>query len=47
MSGCSLGSFCRDLHDGTDPSNEGKLQIDATAADQYIKFPADINLLNE
>jgi len=27
--------------------NRGKMQADATVADQYIKFPTDTNLLNE
>jgi transposase, IS5 family len=27
--------------------NKGKLKIDATVADQYIKYPTDLNLLNE
>jgi IS5 family transposase len=27
--------------------NKGKLQIDATVADQYIKYPTDLDLLNE
>lgn len=31
--------------DGT-PKNKGKLQIDATVADQYIKYPTDTDLLN-
>ncbi len=29
------------------PHNSGKLQMDATVADSYIKFPTDLNLLNE
>jgi len=28
------------------PKNKGKLQIDATVADQYIKYPTDTDLLN-
>ena len=28
-------------------TNEGKLKLDATIADQYIKYPTDLNLLNE
>ncbi len=30
-----------------DPPNKGKLQVDATVADQYIKYPTDTNLMNE
>jgi len=34
--------------DGNDlPPNKGKLQADATVADQYITFPTDAKLLNE
>ena len=29
------------------PANKGKLQIDATVADQYIKYPTDLDLLNQ
>ena len=29
------------------PKNKGKMQADATVADQYIKYPTDTNLLNE
>jgi len=32
--------------DGEDIPNKGKLQIDATVADQYIKYPNDLDLLN-
>ena len=32
--------------DGT-PKNKGKLQLDATVADQYIKHPTDTDLLNK
>mgnify|MGYP000856282322 CR=1 FL=1 len=28
-------------------SNKGKLQLDATVCDAYIKYPTDLNLLNE
>jgi ribosomal protein S10 len=28
-------------------SNKGKLKLDATVADQYIKYPTDLDLLNE
>ena len=34
-------------NDGAAPTNKGKLQIDATVSDQYIKFPTDTNLMNE
>ena len=37
----------KEENDGADPTNKGKLQIDATVADQYIKFPTDTNLMNE
>jgi transposase, IS5 family len=30
-----------------DIPNKGKLQLDATVCDAYIKFPTDLNLLNE
>lgn len=30
-----------------DPKNSGKLQMDATVADAHIKFPTDLNLLND
>ena len=37
-----------DREDGeNDPPNKGKLQVDATVADQYIKYPTDTNLMNE
>jgi IS5 family transposase len=29
------------------PSNQGKLKIDATVADQYIRYPNDLSLVNE
>ena len=29
------------------PTHKGKLKLDATVADQYIKYPTDVNLLNE
>jgi hypothetical protein len=32
---------------GEQPSNRGKLQLDATVCDQYIKYPTDLDLLNE
>lgn len=32
---------------GTEPKNKGTLKIDATVADQEIKYPTDLNLLNE
>jgi len=28
-------------------TNKGKLQMDATVADAYIKFPTDLGLLND
>jgi hypothetical protein len=34
-------------NDGAAPTNKGKLQIDATVSDQYIKFPTNTNLMNE
>ena len=33
--------------DSDEPSNKGKLQADATVADQYITFPTDNGILNE
>lgn len=30
-----------------EPPNKGKLQMDATVADQYITFPTDSKILNE
>lgn len=30
-----------------DVPNKGKLQLDATVCDAYIKYPTDLNLLNE
>ena len=33
--------------DGDEPKNKGKLQIDATVADQYITYPTDNGILNE
>lgn len=36
--------------DNTDtkpPKNQGKLQLDATVADAHVKYPTDLNLLNE
>ena len=33
--------------DSDEPSNKGKLQSDATVADQYITFPTDNGILNE
>jgi len=29
------------------PANQGKLKIDATVADQYIRYPNDLSLVNE
>ena len=36
-----------DLGSGPAPKNSGKLQMDATIADAHIKFPTDLNLLND
>lgn len=40
-----------DSSDATQPKkevpNQGKLQLDATVCDAYIKYPTDLNLLNE
>lgn len=33
--------------DSDEPSNKGKLQADATVADQYITYPTDNGILNE
>lgn len=33
--------------DGDEPENKGKMQADATVADQYITFPTDNGILNE
>lgn len=33
--------------DGNEPKNKGKMQADATVADQYITFPTDNGILNE
>jgi hypothetical protein len=33
--------------DGDEPKNKGKMQADATVADQYITFPTDNGILNE
>jgi len=33
--------------DDSEPKNKGTLKIDATVADQEIKYPTDLNLLNE
>jgi hypothetical protein len=33
--------------DGDEPRNKGKLQVDATVADQYITYPTDNGILNE
>lgn len=32
---------------GTPPANKGKLKIDATVADQYVRYPNDLSLVNE
>ncbi|OQY14494.1 MAG: hypothetical protein B6I32_09210, partial [Desulfobacterium sp. 4572_20] len=32
--------------DGDEPKNKGKMQADATVADQYITFPTDNGILN-
>lgn len=34
-------------HSNKLPKNKGKLQLDATVADAHIKYPTDLNLLNE
>ena len=34
-------------HQEKEPKNKGRLQIDATVADQYISYPTDPGLLNE
>jgi IS5 family transposase len=43
-----LSKKSKDKKDGDEPSapNKGKLQMDATVADQYITFPTDSKLLN-
>lgn len=33
--------------DGDEPKNKGKMQTDATVADQYITYPTDNGILNE
>ncbi len=33
--------------EGNEKSNKGSLKIDATVADQYIKYPTDLDLLND
>jgi hypothetical protein len=33
--------------DGDEPKNKGKMQADATVADQYITYPTDNGILNE
>lgn len=33
--------------DSESPENKGKLKIDATVADQYIRYPNDLSLVNE
>jgi hypothetical protein len=33
--------------DGDEPENKGKMQADATVADQYITYPTDNGILNE
>ncbi len=34
-------------NNGTEPKNKGALKIDATVADQEIKYPTDLNLLSQ
>ncbi len=36
-----------DGDDGNEPKNKGKMQADATVADQYITYPTDNGILNE
>ncbi len=35
------------VDEGSPSPNRGKLQLDATVADQYIRYPNDLSLLNE
>lgn len=37
----------KDKQDNTPPSNKGKMQADATVADQYITYPTDNGILNQ
>ena len=37
----------KDDGDGDEPENKGKMQADATVADQYITYPTDNGILNE
>ena len=37
----------KDIQAGEQSENKGKLQIDATVADQYIKYPNDLDLVNK
>jgi transposase, IS5 family len=37
----------KDDGDGDEPKNKGKIQVDATVADQYITYPTDNGILNE
>ncbi len=37
----------QDKIDSEKPKNKGKLQLDATVADAQIKYPTDLNLLND
>jgi transposase, IS5 family len=37
----------KDDGDGDEPINKGKMQVDATVADQYITYPTDNGILNE
>ena len=39
-------NIAKKKHDDDLPPNKGKLQADATVADQYITFPTDPKLLN-
>lgn len=35
------------VNESNSPKNKGKLQLDATVTDAHIKFPTDLNLLNQ
>ena len=35
------------IRDSPHPGNKGKLQMDATVCDADIKYPTDLDLLNE
>lgn len=42
----SLGETIKESSTGL-PKNNGELKLDATVSDQYIKFPTDLDLLNQ